>query len=164
MSTATDNKVTNQVDYINPVIAATQNVFSMMLDVTPKRTGLKLKSDKTPEHDVSAVIGLTGRMQGTILLSFSEKVALIALERMVGSTATEINEEVCDAVGELANMIAGSAKAELFELELSLSIPNVVTGRGHVVHFPSNVTPMCISFDCELGPFSIEIGFTSPIK
>ena len=59
-------------------------------------------------------------------------------------------------------MVAGGAKAQLAQLDLSLGIPNVVTGPGHSVHFPSNVQPMCISFESDLGSFAIEVGFTKP--
>jgi len=62
-------------------------------------------------------------------------------------------------VGELTNMIAGAAKAQLAHLELSISIPNIVTGPDHVVHYPTEVTPICILFESELGDFIIEVGF-----
>ena len=162
MQTAVDLKSTSEADYINPVISSTQNVFDTMLDATAKRIGLKLKTENTPEFDVSAVVGMTGLVQGTLVLSFSEAMSLAVLDRMVGAKATEVNNEVCDAIGEIANMIAGGAKAQLAALELSLGIPNVVTGPGHVVHYPSSVRPICISFDSDIGPFSIEVGFTKP--
>lgn len=162
MQTAVDPKASSEVDYINPVITSTRNVFDMMLGATAKRTGLKLKTENTPEYDVSAVIGMTGLVQGTMVLSFSEAMSFAVLDRMVGAKATEVNNEVCDAIGEVANMIAGGAKSQLAAMELSLGIPNVVTGPGHVVHYPSNVRPICISFDSDMGPFSIEIGFTKP--
>ena len=46
------------------------------------------------------------------------------------------------------------------QLELSISIPNIVSGKDHNVHYPSNVTPICIVYDSEIGPFAIEVGFT----
>jgi len=57
-------------------------------------------------------------------------------------------------------MIAGSAKAQLEHLEASISIPNIITGKGHTVHYPSNVSPICIAFDSEIGTFTIEAGFS----
>jgi len=46
----------------------------------------------------------------------------------------------------------------LEELELAASLPNVVTGRDHEIHFPSNVTPICISFETDWGMLSLEVG------
>ncbi len=163
MSAAVEQNMASDVDYINPVITSTKNVFEMMLGASVSRTGLKLKTQVTPEHEVSAVIGLTGLVQGTFVLSFGKEMSFSVLDQLVGIKTDEVNNEVCDAIGELANMIAGAAKAQLAQLELSLSIPNVVTGVGHVVHYPSDVVPICISFNSDLGPFTIEVGFTKPM-
>ena len=58
-------------------------------------------------------------------------------------------------------MIAGSAKAQLEQHELSISIPNIISGKGHEIHYPSSVQPFCLTFESDLGPFAIEVGFTS---
>lgn len=146
-------------DYINPVIVATRNVFEMMLDCVPVRTGLALKTPGGPQNEISAVIGVTGLITGTIVVGLNQRSACEVLRRLVGTESDTVNREVCDALGELTNMIAGSAKAQLARFDLSLSIPNVVTGQDCCFHFPSDVHPMVISFDSEVGPFTIEVGF-----
>lgn len=147
-------------EYINPVIVATRQVFEMMLGCTPTRTGLKLQDDGWPRHEVSGVIGISGAVAGMVVVNLSATAAREVLKRMVGSESDEVNQEVCDAVGELTNMIAGSAKAQLAKQNLSISLPNVVSGPGHIIHFPSDVRPMVISFNSELGPLTIEVGFS----
>jgi chemotaxis protein CheX len=132
-----------------------------MLGCTPKRVGLKLKDDQGASFAVSGVIGITGRAVGTIVFCMTESMAREVLKRMVGTEAPTINAEVCDAVGELTNMIAGSAKAQLAHLELSISLPNVISGDPHSVHYPSEIKPFIILFDSEMGPFAIEAGFSS---
>lgn len=159
MTTAAPPTSSKTAEYINPVISSTRNVFETMLDCTVTRTGLMLNETMVPRHELSAVIGVTGKAAGTIVVSMSEVAALGVLDRMVGIKAPEINTEVCDAVGELTNMIAGSAKAQLERLELSISIPNIVSGKNHKIHYPSNVQPICIAFDSDIGPFAIEVGF-----
>jgi len=145
---------------INPVLTATRQVFETMLNCTPTRRGLALKESGVPGFELSAVVGITGKASGTIVLSLSLETALETLNRMVGIQASEITAEVCDAVGELTNMIAGAAKAQLEELALSISIPNIVSGRNHEVHYPSNVSPICIMYDSDIGPFAIEVGLS----
>lgn len=161
MSTAIPSKSELTADYINPVISATRTVFETMVGCTPNRTGLMLKETMTPRYELSAVIGVTGKAVGTIVLSMARCTALEILNRMIGIEATEINADVRDAVGELTNVIAGTAKSQMEQLELSISIPSIISGKNHNVHYPSNVTPICIVFDSEIGPFSIEVGFTS---
>lgn len=148
-------------DYINPVIASTRNVFEMMLNCVPRRTGLMLRGESTPHFAVSAMIGFTGRAAGTLMVSFSKEVAFEVLRRMVGTEATTVNAEVADAIGELTNMIAGGAKAQLAHLDLSISIPNIVIGSDHSVIYPSQITPICLLFESEIGPFLIEFAFTN---
>jgi chemotaxis protein CheX len=148
-------------EYVNPVIFATKNVFEMMLDCTPTRKGLRLKTENSQTHEISAVIGISGNAAGTVVVSLSKAAACEVLKRMVGIEADDITNDVCDAVGELTNMIAGQAKAQLAKYELSISIPNVVSGVNHVVHFPSNVQPMVLEFDSEIGPLTIEVAFSA---
>ncbi len=150
-------------DYVNPIIQSTRDVFEMMLGCVPKRTGLMRKQDAKMPRDISGVIGISGKTRGTIVLCFPKASALEALHRMIGTVATDIDDDVCDAVGELTNMIAGAAKAQMAHLELSISLPNIVCGEDHVVRFPAtsvgSIEPFCVLFDSDLGPFMIEVAF-----
>ncbi len=147
-----------QVEYINPFITALKNTFRTMLSCEARRGQVAVKQDSRAAHEVSGVIGLSGRAVGTVVVSFSTQVALKAASTMLMTEATKIDEEVLDAVGELTNMVAGAAKAELEEYSLSVSLPSVITGPAHEVHFPSEVTPIGIAFDTDWGPISLEVG------
>lgn len=160
MTTATASPESARVaDFVNPVLRATREVFETMLGCTPKRVGLKIKDHVTSENSVSGLIGITGLTIGTISVRLPEDMAIEVLDRMTGTRADSVTPDVCDAVGELTNMIAGSAKAQLAHLDLSLSLPNVVTGSFDV-SYPTEVQPFCVLFESDLGPFVIEAGFT----
>lgn len=147
------------VHYINPFIQSAQNVFQTMLDSPLKRLKLSLKQSASPSHDVSGVIGLSGKVCGSVVFSLSRTVALAVVKQMLDLEVNEINAEVADAIGELTNMIAGGAKPSFPEDELSIGLPNVIAGRNHVVMFPGNVRPICVDFETLWGPVSLEIGF-----
>lgn len=147
-------------EYVNPLIAATRDVFEMMLDCTPTRKGLRLKQSGEHSAEVSAVIGISGGAVGTVVVGMSGATAIELLKRMIGTECDSVTEEVCDAVGEITNMIAGSAKAQLARHQLSISLPNVVTGQGMQMHFPTNVCPLVVEFQSDIGDISIEVGFT----
>jgi chemotaxis protein CheX len=149
-----------RVEYINPFIVSLQNAFQTMLGCTVHRGAIRLKDDGSPRYPVSGVIGLSGKAIGTVVLSLSEAVALKATSRMLMSETTRIDADVVDAVGELTNVVAGAAKAQLEQFELMVSLPNVVTGCGHSIRFPSNVTPIWVPFETEWGPLALEVGFT----
>ena len=147
-----------RAEYINPFIASLKNTFRTMLACEARRSDISLKPDGRATHSVSGVVGLSGKAVGTVVLSLSEQVALKAASTLLLTEATRINDDVLDAVGELTNMVAGGAKAKLEDLDLMASLPNVITGRNHEIHFPSNVTPICISFDTQWGKLSLEVG------
>lgn len=148
-----------RVEYINPFIASLKHVFQTMLDCETRRGELSLRTAGSPRHYVSGVIGLSGRAVGTVVLSLSREVALKAASTMLMMEASEIDDDVLDAVGELTNVVAGAAKAQLEEYKLQVSLPNVVTGKDHDVHFPSNVAPICVPFTTEWGDLCLEVGF-----
>lgn len=160
MSTQTKHKAESTTNLLNPIIGSVLRTFERMLQCVPRRSGLELKHKDSPKFPLSAIVALTGDMNGTIVFSVSEEVSLEIVRRLLGEEVHEINSDVCDAVGEIANMIAGSAKAELEHLNLTLGIPNMVVGMGHEVYYPPEVTnPLCIYFESDMGQFMIEFGF-----
>jgi chemotaxis protein CheX len=146
------------VNYINPFLSCTVNVFDMMLHCSLTRGQPFLKGGPQPEFDVSGIIGLSGTAKGTVVLRLCHEAALMATAAMLGQRPESIDADVRDAVGELTNMIAGSAKAKLEHLALSVSLPSVITAKGHNVEFPRHVTPICIPFGCDWGPVALEVG------
>ncbi len=147
-----------RAEYINPFINSLNKAFDTMLGCEVRRGTISLKSDTVPGYEISGIIGLSGKAIGTVVVSFSESVAMRAASTMLMEEKTEVDGEVVDAVGELTNMVAGAAKAELEEYNLSASLPNVITGRDHNVRFPSDVTPICVPFETDWGPLTLEVG------
>ena len=148
-----------QLDFINPFIQSTIEVFDMMLNCTPRRTGLHVKKTPAPPYQLSAVIEATGIATGTMVLSLSRDAACEVYHRMVGLRASTIDAEVRDAVGEMTIIITGNAKAKLAQLQLTIGVPKMIAGRNHAIRFPSKSLPITVLFDSEIGPIAIEVGF-----
>lgn len=151
-----------QVEYINPFIQSLTNVFRTMLNCELERKSLSLKESHAPTYEVSAVIGLTGKASGAVVLSLSRSVAFKVVETLLDVEVNEINADVVDAVGELTNMVAGGAKVGLSQYEMSLGMPSMITGRNHAIKFPSNIRPICVGFGTPWGPLSLEVGLDLP--
>lgn len=134
-----------------------QNVMSMMvgLEVTIDEPVIK-NNIPTPLYDVSAIIGFSGEVTGSVAISFREKAAVGVIEAFCGEALEMHSEDFADAAGELANMVAGNAKKN-FGLEASISIPSVIIGPGHSVARLSDVP--CIILPCrtDIGDFAVEI-------
>jgi chemotaxis protein CheX len=147
-----------KVEYINPFLTSTILVFDSMLHCKLERGTPYLKNGTQPQHEVSGMIGLSGKAQGTVVLGLSREAAISAAEVLLQERPLEINGDVTDAVGELVNIIAGSAKAMLEHLDMKVSLPTVITGKFHCIEFPTKVTPICIPFQCAWGDITVEVG------
>ena len=151
-----------KAEYINPFLVSTIATFKTMLGCVLTRGTPYVKNGSQPEHEVSGVSGLSGKAQGIVVVGLGREAALKVAEVMLQERPLEINRDVIDAVGELANIIAGRAKSELEHLDLSISLPTVITGRGHCIQFPTKVSPICIPFDSDWGPITVEVGLSEP--
>ena len=151
-----------KAEYINPFLSSTLCAFETMLACKLTRGTPFVKTGAQPQHEVSGVIGLSGKAQGTVVLGLSREAAISAAEVLLQERPAEINADVVDAVGELANIIAGRAKAQLEELKLSVSLPSVITGKSHCIQFPTKVIPICIPFESKWGPVTVEVGLSEP--
>ena len=109
--------------------------------------------------DISAVIGLADGANGWIAIGLSKKLALKLTENMLGETKTYIDADVRDAVGEIVNMIAGGAKAELSQKGYSfkIAIPTVVVGDNHQLGQMRNASYMMIPFTADDSKFYISV-------
>lgn len=148
-----------KVEHINPFLKAVSNTFKTMLAAEAQRGDLMLGNAKKRQFPISGLIGLSGEASGMVVINLSTEVALKVASTMLMEEINEVNEDVLDAVGELANVIAGQAKAELEQYNLSVSLPNVITGEGHEIRFPSATPPLVVPFKTDFGPLRLEVGF-----
>ena len=145
-------------EIINPFLSAAANVFQTMLDWELKRGQLYLSEHVHPEFEISGVIGLTGMYSGTVSLSMGKEAAIEATEIMLGERPGGLDADVVDTVGELINMVAGSAKTQLEKFSMSLGLPSVIIGVNHSIEFPRGVTPIGIPFESPLGSVFLDVG------
>ena len=149
------------VTYINPFIKSTMHVLKTVAYTEVKSGKPYLKDSEVAMGDVSGVIGLTGDVCGTISVSFTDQCILAIVSNMFGEEITELNEEIKDAVGEIANMISGQARQELERLGRSLTaaIPTVVTGKDHSITHITTYPIVANPFSTDHGEFTIEVCF-----
>ena len=143
--------------YVTAFIAATQHVFQMMLH--QEVSCGKPVPGRLPhlDSDVSGIIGMTGDVVGTVVLSLPAASAAKIVESFAGKTLDRHSDDFADAIGELVNMISGNAKAMFDGLEVRISCPSVVIGKGHTVQQPSD--SVCVTIPCEssFGGFSVDV-------
>lgn len=150
-----------KVEYINPFIDSTKKLMEIMVGIQQfEKKSITVENRLASMFDVSAVIGVTGDCDGAIVLSFSEGVAQEMLSRLLGEPVFDFNDDVCDAVGEMVNIITGNAQAQLQEggmNDLNRSVPTVVLGKGQTIKVAPGTPCINIEFSTEMGGFALQV-------
>lgn len=148
------------VRFINPFLEGTVSVIKTMAFLDPIPGKPFLKKDNLARGDISGIIGMTGKVKGSLALSFSEACILKVVSNMLGEEINSINGEIKDAVGEITNMVSGAArkKLEAIGFVITAAIPTVVSGKDHsIVHVlggPSIIIPFEIP---DHGNFVVDV-------
>jgi len=146
------------VRYINPFMKAIKNVFATMLNTEVSFGDPYIQTNQQPSNDVSGIIGLSGDAIGTVIISFPRSSALEIASAFAGVSFEEMDEDFADAIGEIANMVAGSAKKDFENINMSISIPSVIIGKGHKVKATKTMPRLVIPCTSPIGSFIVEIG------
>ena len=144
------------VRYINPFLIAVQNVFETMINIPFKLGKPTIKKDDVPSYEISGIIGISGEVTGCVVVSFSEGIALQLASALLDEELTEVNGDCTDAIGEIANMIAGNAKNGFPKRNTSVSVPTVIIGK-HRVAYPSGLPIISIPCEASNGRFEIDV-------
>ena len=150
--------------YITPFVSSISNVFETMLQLPVTVGAPGIKSEDTPTYDISGIIGMTGDVEGTIVLSFPTATAERAVTLFTGMELPADHEDFADAVGELVNMVSGGAKAQFHGKDVGISTPTVIVGSGHNVYGRKSMTTIAIPCNCDVGEFNVEVSLLLPTQ
>ena len=141
-----------QEKIVAAIRTAVGEVFSMMLGLElVAQEAYRQPNKSEPAKGVVALIGLTGKWMGTGSILCSAAFARKIAGHLLSAEYSSIDQEVLDAVGEVANMIIGSFKIAL-EPEvgsLDMSIPVVVFGHNFTASSIHKADWIVVPFVCE---------------
>ena len=110
---------------------------------------------------ISALVGLAGTYNGLVSLHMPSSLAIAATSSMLGMEVTELDDDVNDAMGEIANMIAGSFKQHLSKsgMDVHISTPSVVYGKEYIITLGNNPDQIAVRFATEDDWFMVAVAF-----
>ena len=146
------------VRFVNPFVKSICNTFETMCSLKVGIGRPELKTCGDPATDVSGVIGFSGDAAGCVVLHFDFAVACKIASNFAGTEITQDHADFADAIGELANMVAGGAKAQFEGLDISISLPNVIVGHNHNVSASRSSPRIVIPCMTDAGTFYVEVG------
>jgi len=106
---------------------------------------------------IGACVQITGAWEGAVRVDCSKSLAQMATSRFLGIGTDEVEmDQVRDAMGELANMSAGSVKP-LLPPPCQLSLPTVADGTDYNFTIPHGEVLMTSRFEYGGEPMRITI-------
>jgi chemotaxis protein CheX len=150
--TTTTHEATLQCLDIDPVLlsAIVRGVVEglAMTGIAPPPVGAsRLVSTSRP---IAVVVGMVGLCNGSLTLSFDERTMLFVAGALMGETQKEVTEENLDAIGEVANMVAGRIKEALVgtPCEVSnISVPSIVMGASYSFYCTRGFNTCSVEFE-----------------
>lgn len=147
------------MDHSQHIIESTREIFSsmIMLEVVP---GEPYENKKSVQVDsISGIIGLAGSIKALLAIHLPADTALAVTTAFLGMDVEEINEDVRDAIGELANMLGGSVKTALDPKgsDIQLSMPTSVSGEEYSIDTIADAEEIMVPFELEGKTFSVEL-------
>ena len=111
------------------------------------------------KDSVSAMVGFAGGYNGMISINASREQSLRFTSQMLGMGVDECEDEVSDALGELANMIGGSFKHHFVKdgHEVRLSTPSVIYGQDYQMTVCSIPDTLTLLFETANDPFTVSL-------
>ncbi len=147
-----------KVEYVNPFVESAYNVLNEVLGTEIKRGELYLKATSQPVLGVAAIIGLTGDVEGRVLLDMNVETGLAIASTMNGEELSGFDDLSKATIAELANMIAGRAVTKLHGLgfNFEMSPPSLITGDNMVVT-DAGVEALIVPLDLPQGKLEINV-------
>ncbi len=144
--------------------SATEEVFSVMLGLDMTAGEAQIGKPGQDHSGVVAVLGLTGEWGGSGQVSCESGLAMHIASKLLLSNYDSVDEDVLDAVAEVANMIVGNVKTCLEHTlgAMRMSAPAVFFGGDFETRIIGKPTTVVVPFSCTEGsmtvPFSCRGG------
>ena len=140
--------------------ANTEKVFSTMLDLPIHAGPVTVQPTGAGEDGgVVSLVGFAGEWSGSGSIRCSGGLACTISARLLLTEFDNVNDDVLDAIGEVANMIIGNFKDDAaYKLgPLGLSTPTVIYGKNFQARNWNGQSWITVPFSCEGELFEVKI-------
>lgn len=136
-----------------------QDVFSTMLMIDLESEATVINQRLPLQSNLTAMIGLGGGIRGVLAVHCPAAVAKAITSTFLGMEVNELDEDVKDAIGEIANMVAGNLKVSLAGegVDIELAIPTSVVGESFNVCGAARAQRVIVPLRMSGDPFWIEL-------
>lgn len=146
-------------EYVNPFLTPAQMVWQKEFNCPLKIKNAEAVSHQYTTDDVTAIIGISGKLEGNVLYGFSEPLVKDIIKRMVGEDFEARDPMALSALGEIANVITGNAATQLaasgYQCDISPPVILEPVGATLTAGVPKQIQ---VTFESEMGILRVRIG------
>jgi chemotaxis protein CheX len=145
--------------FLEPFIAATGAALGEMAGTEVVVRAVYWKALHQALGDIAAVLEIRSATEGFLVLSFPQRTAAALAGRILAGVTAEVDEDLIrDCMGEIANVVAGQAKAMLAgtPYRFAFSLPKVVVGAKELWP-PQGLDCLVIAFSSTQGEFTLQL-------
>ena len=150
------------MDYVTALQAGTVEILEtmVMMPIVPERVTIGADSQLTDAR-VTGMIGFGGTIKGMIGVSATADMAKMITGSLLGMEIADLDDDVKDAFGEIANMIAGALKSSCSKtgMAIELAIPTSVVGETLHISGLKGATRVVTEFSASAGTLWVEMKY-----
>ena len=149
------------MEFAKKIVETTEEIFNTMIFMEVSADVPLEQGKQVLGCHISAMIGLTGGFSAMLGIHCPEAVGLAITGAMLDMEIEEIDADVKDALGEIANMVAGGLKERFAaeDIALELAIPTAISGKSYTIASSTTSNRVIIPFNIEAGQFFIEMKY-----
>ena len=146
-------------EYVNPFLTPAQLVWQKEFGCALKIQNAEAVSHQYTTDDVTAIIGISGKLEGNVLYGFTEDLVRQIVQRLVGEEVDPRDQMALSALGEIANVITGNAATQLaasgYGCDISPPVILEPVGATLTAGVPKQIQ---VTFESEMGLLRVRIG------
>lgn len=141
------------------IVKGIKDVFSTMLMVDLDDEAALINQRLSLPSNLSSMIGLGGGIRGVLAIHCPAAVAKAITSSFLGMEVDDLNEDVKDAIGEIANMVAGNLKISFADegIDIELAIPTSVVGESFNICGAAKAQRVIVPLKMHNDPFWVEL-------
>jgi chemotaxis protein CheX len=148
-----------RLDYIEPIIEAAVSVLAEFTAAPVERGDMMLHGNSSASKEVAAIIGMTGDVEGRVIIEMDDATALAMAGIMNQEPFTTLDRLALDCLMELANVMAARAVSSLNDrgFLFRLTPPLIFTGDNLAFFSNLNLETLVIPLRTKAGDFNLNV-------
>jgi len=151
-----------RLDYINTFIDSVADALEETSGAPVSRGAIKLRGESSARLDIAAVIGMTGDVDGRVIIEMDRVTALAISGNMNKEPSGELDPLAMDTLRELANILVARAVSALNDRSFvfRLTPPLLFTGADLARSGRINLESLMVPLHANAGTINLHVALT----